>query len=54
MATSPPLRSEGRGAGRRRRGLRHATLALLLGCSGGADACTLNALLKLPLERLLI
>ena len=39
--------------GRWRRAVQHGLLALALAASGGADACTLDALLRLPLERLL-
>ena len=37
----------------RRRAVQHALLALGLAASGWADACTLDALLRLPLEQLL-
>ena len=36
-----------------RRAVRHGVLALGLAASGVADACTLDALLRLPLERLM-
>ena len=39
--------------GRCRRALHHGVLALALACSGAAEAYTLDALLRLPLERLL-
>ena len=46
---SPPSRV----ARRRRRAVQHAVLALGLAISGWADACTLDTLLRLPLEQLL-
>lgn len=53
MASTHADRSTASGARRGVRHLRHALLALCLALSGVADACTLNALLRLPLERLL-
>jgi hypothetical protein len=51
LSISPPL--PGRGKAGTRRVLQHGVLALSLLCSRGAEALTLDALLRLPLERLL-
>jgi hypothetical protein len=51
VSISPPW--PGRGIGSTRRVLQHGLLALGLLCSSGSEALTLDALLRLPLERLL-
>ena len=53
MASISADRSTVLGTRRSYRPLRHGVLMLGLALSGVADACTLDALLSLPLERLL-
>ena len=53
MTLPTPCNPVSRGNGRRRRAVQHAVLALGLAASGWADACTLDALLRMPLEQLL-
>ena len=53
MTDPTPCNPVSRGNRRRRRAVQHALLALGLAASGWADACTLDALLHLPLEQLL-
>ena len=48
-----PCNPASRGNRRRHRAVQHALLTLGLAASGWADACTLDALLRLPLEQLL-
>lgn len=53
MLLSIPPPAPGRRKAGTRRVLQHVVLALSLLCSRGAEALTLDALLRLPLERLL-
>ena len=53
MTVPTPCNPVSRGNRCRRRAVQHALLALGLAASGWADACTLDALLRLPLEQLL-
>ena len=53
MTAPIPCNPVGHGNRRRRRAVQHGLLALGLAASGWADACTLDVLLRLPLEQLL-